>query len=178
MIEPRSSQKVDEVWKEYQKSITEDISSSSSGAILLCVAGGKLSEGINFSDGLGRCVIVVGLPYPNPNDPIIAEKMKYFNTLQSSLSTSKKHSLNGNEFYENLCMRTVNQSIGRSIRHSKDFATVLLIDKRFSQSKITSKLPKWMCSNLITDSNFPSMLTTFAKFFQAKRSAQSQLNKE
>ncbi len=33
------------------------------GALLLCVARGKVSEGVDFSHHHGRCVVVIGLPY-------------------------------------------------------------------------------------------------------------------
>ncbi len=38
-------------------------------SILVSVMGGKLSEGINFSDNLARKLIVFGLPYPNIKSP-------------------------------------------------------------------------------------------------------------
>ena len=91
-----------------------------SGALLFSVVGGKLSEGINFSDDLARCVIMVGMPHANPHDPELCARMEYLNR-QSTAGTGDAP---GRSFYENLCMKAVNQSIGRAIRHRGDYASV------------------------------------------------------
>ena len=50
-VEPRASSQVEATLKDYAKSI---LLQEGKGAILLCVVGGRMSEGINFGDGLGR----------------------------------------------------------------------------------------------------------------------------
>lgn len=34
------------------------------GAVLMGVCRGKISEGMDFSDKAARCVIMIGIPYP------------------------------------------------------------------------------------------------------------------
>ncbi|KAF7185625.1 ATP-dependent DNA helicase chl1 [Pseudocercospora fuligena] len=113
------------------------------GALLLSVIGGKLSEGINFSDDLGRCVVVVGLPYPNLQSPDFKAKMEYLEEKQGKGGSR--------EYAENLCMRAVNQAIGRVIRHKGDWASILLFDDRFEDVRIKKKLPGWIREGMVNE---------------------------
>ncbi|VVA95970.1 unnamed protein product [Arabis nemorensis] len=170
--EPRRNTEVEAVLRDYKEAIE-----SERGAIMLAVVGGKVSEGINFSDSMCRCVVMVGLPYPNPSDIELLERIKHIEGLGDSDSAKPSLTLvddsyysgdvkagfgvlngckrRGKEYYENLCMKAVNQSVGRAIRHAKDYAAILLVDARYSgdPSKRTShpsnKLPKWIKDHLI-----------------------------
>lgn len=73
-----------------------------------------MSEGLNFSDDLGRCVIVVGLPFPNKNSPELVEKMKFLDRNYGGGSSGVGGG-GGAEYYENICMKAVNQCIGKFI---------------------------------------------------------------
>ncbi|RWS27804.1 Chl1p-like protein, partial [Leptotrombidium deliense] len=112
--EPKQSSCISGVLTDYKRSVY-----MAKGALLLSVVGGKMSEGINFSDDLGRAVIVIGLPFANITSPEIKEKMSFYNSVKSG---------EGQKYYLNACMKAVNQSIGRVIRHSRDYATIILLD--------------------------------------------------
>lgn len=52
-----------------------------------------MSEGINFSDDLGRCVVMIGLPYPNTHSPELKEKMEYLNKYVVCIKRICSHSV-------------------------------------------------------------------------------------
>ena len=173
----------DHVWEAYKTRVTTN---PVEGAILFSVINGKLSEGINFSDYLARCVVVVGMPYPDTRDIVLQEKMKYVSmkdeqdrmnttpgTVNSSttinhnnitatnttgistISASDVNNANthyntpaGRKLCENMCMRAVNQSVGRAIRHINDYACVVLLDRRYTQEHMRAQLPTWLVRNL------------------------------
>ncbi|CAI6357961.1 unnamed protein product [Macrosiphum euphorbiae] len=164
--EPKSTNQVDEVLKNYSQAITTTsvLNSKVTGALLFSVIGGKLSEGLNFSDDLGRCVIVIGLPYPNIKSLELQQKMNYLNN-HMGLGTGQQH-------YENLCMKAVNQSIGRSVRHQQDYAAVLLLDHRYQRDNVRNALPKWLQPSLQEHSKFGSAFAQLNKFFAGKKKLQ------
>lgn len=147
----------DEVLDEYTRAILDPTNTGTRGALLLSVVGGKMSEGINFSDRLGRLVVIVGLPYPNINSPDWKARLEYIETatlkrLASESDAKAQAKQAARDFYENACMRAVNQSIGRAIRHRGDYAAIVLVDRRFGTERIRGKLPGWIRGSLVDGS--------------------------
>ena len=165
--------------QDYSKAID-----GSKGGLLLSVIGGKMSEGINFSDKLGRGIIVVGLPFPNIHSVEWEAKLEYVEkaaferqeaatrdaTSEGALRARAKAA--GREFYENACMRAVNQSIGRAIRHQNDYAVILLLDRRFEDERVRSKLPGWIQKGLTEEAGrkpFTEAMGSISAFFRSKK---------
>ncbi|CAE7789979.1 CHL1 [Symbiodinium sp. CCMP2592] len=151
--------------------VTETIQKEG-GAVLFAVSGGKLSEGINFQDDLCRLVLVVGLPYPNASDLALTEKMRFLDAARARGSQG----LSGREFYSAKCMKAVNQCIGRSIRHARDWAAMLLLDHRYAQKDIAGQLSRWIRRALgesAAPGPFPEVQDQLGKFFAARREAEA-----
>jgi hypothetical protein len=84
-------------------------------------------------------------------------------------------------------MKAVNQSIGRAIRHSRDYAVILLLDGRYATPRIASKLPAWIRERLVPPppppplssashaggggSAWGAVLSGVGAFFRSKRAA-------
>ena len=164
--EPKSSQYIEASLQSYSR----DAVQGSNGAILFSVIGGKMSEGINFSDDMARCVIIVGLPYPDITDPVLIEKMAALDNLPTD------QAITGKSYYQNLCLRAVGQSVGRAIRHANDYAAIVLLDQRYcSDSRVWSGLPNWLkkgCKNTTwhDDIPFTKRLNEMKEFFDSKNS--------
>ncbi|KAI9659264.1 MAG: ATP-dependent DNA helicase chl1 [Trizodia sp. TS-e1964] len=174
--ESKEGESAEETLQEYSRAVDAD-----KGGLLLSVVGGKMSEGINFSDRLGRGVIIVGLPFPNIHSAEWKAKLEYIEqtayertAAEAALESTRRAEARaaGREFYENACMRAVNQSIGRAIRHQNDFAAIILLDKRFESDRIWGKLPNWIQRGIAKDAGgkrFPEIMSNLSNFFRNKK---------
>ena len=108
-----------------------------------------------------RCVLLLGLPFPNKHDPELQERMKHINSTKDNVFHLDSHN-----YYEDLCMKAVNQSIGRVIRHIQDYACIVLADERYSHSSIIQKLPQWIQPSFQGACTFGQAFSKAAQFFK------------
>ncbi len=75
----------------------------------------------------------------------------------------------GQLHYENLCMKAVNQSIGRAIRHRGDHAAIFLVDHRYSRPDIRAQLPGWIREHVRVAEKFGHVVAMTKTFFREKQ---------
>lgn len=116
------------------------------------------------------------MPYPNPSDPELQERMRFFD----AAAAAGQPGISGREYYDNLCMNAVNQCVGRVIRHRGDYAAIVLADARYAQQRAggkspVQKLPKWIQSSYVaTGGEFGAAYARLKAFFAGKQQAQQQ----
>ncbi|KAF2730125.1 TFIIH basal transcription factor complex helicase-like protein subunit [Polyplosphaeria fusca] len=103
------------------------------GAVLLCVARGKVSEGIDFDHHYGRTVLCIGVPYQYTESRILKARLEFLR---------ETYRIKESDFLSFDAMRHAAQCLGRVIRGKDDYGIMVLADKRFN--KKVSQLPKWI----------------------------------
>ncbi|KAI9310728.1 hypothetical protein BX666DRAFT_1869134 [Dichotomocladium elegans] len=96
------------------------------GAILLSVARGKVSEGIDFDHNYGRAVIMFGIPYQYTESRILKARLEYLRD---------NHQIRENDFLTFDAMRHAAQCVGRVLRGKTDYGLMVFADKVKWQGK-------------------------------------------
>ena len=136
---------------------------------------GKGSEGIDFSDEAARGVFIIGIPFPlSPNIDIkINLKMKYLDQIQDKKS---EKSISGQYWYDIQAVKSINQGIGRVMRHKKDYGVIGLFDSRFCKKpQVKSNLSDW-AREVLSEDSFDVFEKKVSKFFNAKKKENKKNN--
>ncbi|CAJ2510682.1 Uu.00g063070.m01.CDS01 [Anthostomella pinea] len=103
------------------------------GAVLLCVARGKVSEGIDFDHQYGRTVLCIGVPFQYTESRILKARLEFLR---------ETYRIRENDFLSFDAMRHAAQCLGRVLRGKDDYGIMVLADRRFQKKRI--QLPKWI----------------------------------
>ncbi|KFD45241.1 hypothetical protein M513_13882 [Trichuris suis] len=174
LVEPRKGSELKGVLCKFQEAIaaSSSVNSQSTGALLLAVYRGKVAEGIDFADRQARAVVTVGIPYPNVRDIRISLKRQY-NDCRSSVSHNKlgKCFISGSQWLKTQAFRSLNQALGRCLRHRQDWGALIILDARFCHHNFYNGLSKWIRSKFQHYSRFNEMvddLSSFVKRLEGK----------
>ncbi|XP_017126017.1 general transcription and DNA repair factor IIH helicase subunit XPD [Drosophila elegans] len=110
------------------------------GAVLLAVARGKVSEGVDFDHHYGRAVLMFGIPYVYTQSRILKARLDYLRD---------QFQIRENDFLTFDAMRHAAQCVGRALRGKTDYGIMIFADKRFSRHDKRSRLPKWIQEHLV-----------------------------
>ncbi|SCU87354.1 LAFA_0E06238g1_1 [Lachancea sp. 'fantastica'] len=111
--------------------------SNGRGAILLSVARGKVSEGIDFDHHFGRTVLMIGIPFQYTESRILKARLEFLR---------EHYQIRENDFLSFDAMRHAAQCLGRVLRGKDDYGVMVLADRRFARKK--NQLPKWIAQGL------------------------------
>jgi DNA excision repair protein ERCC-2 len=109
------------------------------GAILLSVARGKVSEGIDFDHNYGRAVIMFGVPYQYTESRILKARLEF---LRDNFRIKEANFLTFD------AMRHAAQCVGRVLRGKTDYGLMVFADKRFARADKRDKLPRWIAAQI------------------------------
>ncbi|KAL9941796.1 hypothetical protein ACHAO5_008626 [Verticillium nonalfalfae] len=108
------------------------------GAVLLCVARGKVSEGIDFDHQYGRAVLNIGVPFQYTESRILKARLEFLR---------ETYRIRENDFLSFDAMRHAAQCLGRVLRGKDDYGVMVLADRRFQKKRV--QLPKWINQGLL-----------------------------
>lgn len=130
--------------------------SNGRGAVLLSVARGKVSEGIDFDHHYGRTVLMIGIPFQYTESRILKARLEFLRD---------NYQIRENDFLSFDAMRHAAQCLGRVLRGKDDYGVMVLADRRFARRK--GQLPKWIAQGLLdADTNLSTdMAVASAKKF-------------
>ncbi len=109
-------------------------------AVLISYMWGTLTEGVDYKDGRGRTVVIVGVGYPALNDRMRAVESAY----EAEFGHGWGYAV------EIPTIRKVRQAMGRVIRSPEDYGARVLVDGRYSSSSAKS-LGKYSVFNIFPE---------------------------
>lgn len=138
MLLPRSYWESEDMDSYQHEAMLKEFSSRQGEAIIVGVIGGRSGEGVDFGPGGLNNSVVFGVPFPEPS-PLM---QRYAEWLEGRFGGK------GRDYaYVYPAVVKAAQALGRAPRSPEDRVVCILADKRFSETRLLSRFPKWIREN-------------------------------